>query len=211
MEKVDQEQISTLLSKISNQDDQKAFETLFKLYFEKLLNFSKNYISQKELAEEIVSDVFVKLWKNRKSLLEIKSIHTYLYIATKNQSLNAIDKYQKRPVFSIDKSFYNKFHFSSDPGSALEYKELQSLLNTAVEKLPFQSKMVFKLVKEDGLKYKEVASILDISPRTVETHLVRAVKKLEVSLEDYLAKKKKLKKHGQIISIIFFLFFLLPL
>ena len=61
MEKVDQEQISTLLSKISNQDDQKAFETLFKLYFEKLLNFSKNYISQKELAEEIVSDVFVKL------------------------------------------------------------------------------------------------------------------------------------------------------
>jgi RNA polymerase sigma-70 factor (ECF subfamily) len=81
-----------------------------------------------------------------------------------------------------------------DPGKELERRELIFKMNQAIETLPLQCKIIFKLVKEEGLKYKQVAEILDISPRTVETQLVRALKKLDNILTPYIDSQKPSSK-----------------
>lgn len=203
--------LKVLINKISNHNDQKAFEILFKTYFKKLVYFSKNYVSEEESAEEIVSEVFVKVWKNRTQLSKIKNIESYLFVATKNQALNTISQKTKNPHYSINGYSSNSFTSGSNPLMEVEYRELQNVLSKEVEKLPFQSKMVFKLIREDGLKYKQVAEILNISVRTVETQLVRAIKKLEKAVDRYFENDKGLKKSTITLSLLFFLIFFIPL
>ncbi len=181
--------IAHLLLRIAKNDDRKSFEALFKLFYEKLFRFSMNYVQSRPIAEEIVSDVFLKLWQNRKKLTEINNINTYLYVATKNQSINYLQKktIDFRSGEDIDlSSFIDWF----DPQRALEYQEMMHDLQLAVENLPDQCKIVFKLIREDGLKYKEAAEILGISVRTVETQLFRAIKKIGRALEPFLDRKK---------------------
>ena len=145
---------------------------------------------QKEAAEEIVSDVFVKCWEARKGLAEIVNPETYLFVCVKNQSLNYVKKYSNIHLVQIESSDKVEFVNTYDPEKELERKELHFLLDQAIAKLPQQACIVFKLIKEDGMKYKEVAEILNISPRTVQTQLFRAIKKLSVILSDQQLSSK---------------------
>jgi len=90
----------------------------------------------------------------------------------------------------------------NDPGKELERRELILKMDQAIETLPHQCKIIFSLIKEEGLKYKEVAQILDISPRTVETQLVRAMKKLDKILFPYVSPKSSLRRKTNPISVI---------
>ncbi len=209
--KIDKSYTRHLLDSISRLEDEKAFESLFKLFYDRLLVFSLNYVHSKELAEEVISDVFMKIWSNRHHLHSIDNIETYLYIATKNQSLNYAHQLSVYKISPLKEANLQDLINPFDPEKELELCELQFDLNLAIESLPAQCKMVFKLIKEDGFKYKEVAQILNLSVRTVETQLVRAIKKLDAALIYHTSSRKKASQGSgtsMISLLLVFLFFL---
>lgn len=172
-----------------------TFRSFFEKYFDRLFTFSLYYLKSNEMAEEVVSDVFINLWERRKDLGEIENIEAYLYKAIKNKSLSAIQKKSKAPVFMdldnlnvLDKSV-DHFH----PESSYFLNELYERLDRAVDTLPSQCKIVFKLVREDGLKYREVAEILEVSEKAIEKQMARAHRKLKPFFDDYLSDNKENK------------------
>lgn len=174
--------LTQLWSKICLEDDTKAFEKLYYALFNKLIKFSIYYVNRRETAEDIVSEVFVKCWNNRKELGHVEYPESYLFIAVKNQSLQHLKKYSNVYMVEVEEHGFRLVDYS-DPSKKIERKELHHQLDQAIEALPAQARMVFRLIKENGLKYKEVAEILDISPRTVQTQLFRAIAKLRTALK----------------------------
>jgi len=161
------------------------------------------YVHQKEAAEEIVSDVFVRCWLNRKSLTGVRNMDTYLFIAVKNQSLNYIKKHAHIYLVQIEDTNQVKLVNSFNPQEELEKKELHFKMQQSIEALPQQCRIIFKLIKEEGIKYKEVAEILNISPRTVQTQLFRAMKKLAVVLSDHLNPARRAAgSNEQLLTIL---------
>jgi len=198
---------------ICNNDDENAFELFFHVLNNSLIKFCVLYVHQREIAEEIVSDVFVKCWLNRKNLTEIQNPETYLFVAVKNQSLNHIKKYSTIHLVQIEETNSVEFVNTYNPQKEIENKELIFRMDQAIAALPQQCRIVFRLIKEDGMKYKEVAEILNISPRTVQTQLFRAIKKLSVVLTQYNKHNENTSKTNVInilgsIIVIFQLFFL---
>lgn len=192
-----------------SQDDIKAFEQLFYALNKPLIKFCMLYVHQKEVAEDIVSELFTKCWQNRQKLTGILNPATYLYIAVKNQSLNYIKKYSNIHLVQIDDTDEVALVNTYNPQKELEKKELIFKLDKAIAALPQQCRIVFRLIKEDGMKYKEVAEVLDISPRTVQTQLFRALKKLSLVLD--ADQKRTPTFSGKIITGITAMFFTIPL
>jgi RNA polymerase sigma-19 factor, ECF subfamily len=175
-----------LLQKIQEHDDQKSFKQLYQLLFFRLYQFAYSYLDSKESAEEVVNDVFLCLWQKRKTLDTINNINVYLYVAVKNASLNWLRKNKKIFTVSIDELAADHLHLVPNPELMLISRELQSSIRQAIEQLPPRCKIIFKLIKEDGLTYKEVASILEVSVKTVDTQLYLALKKLSKILKPLL-------------------------
>lgn len=163
--------------------DERGFDQLFRHFYLHLVNFAVDLVKVRPAAEEIVSDVFVKVWQKKADILLIEKLKIFLFVAVRNQCYNYL---RKHSLWNVTVSPDNVAILSNayNPEEDMAFRELQHRLNQAVEQLPDQCKQVFKLVKEDGLKYKEVAVILGISPRTVETQLFRAVKKLRKVLSE---------------------------
>lgn len=213
--KEDKTHIATLLKNVFEEEDQHSFEKLFKIFYQRLLNFCMYYIKHKESAEEIVSDIFVNLWIKRKELGHIRNLETYLFIAVKNHSLNHIKQFSNYRVTYLEDDGIHALVNTNDPEKELEMRELTFKMNEAVNSLPPQCKIIFNLIKEEGLKYKQVAEILNLSPRTVETQLVRAMKKLDKIITPYLSSshrtpsKAKAKVLPLIKSILFSVIFFL--
>ena len=193
--------IAEILENICQRDDQKSFEELFKLFHERLLIFCTHYIKDRQAAEEIVSNVFLKIWIKRNELSHVQNLETYLFIAVKNQSINYTKQFSNYRIVYLEETGNLQLLNTNDPGKELERRELIFKMNEAIETLPKQCKIIFTLIKEDGLKYKEVAQILDISPRTVETQLVRAMKKLDKILSPYIHPHKTPPKNNA-LSVI---------
>lgn len=177
--------ISLLWQRICLDDDVKAFESFYYLLYDPLVKFCTMYVYQREVAEEIVSDIFVKSWMSRSNLHHLQRADTYLFVSVKNQSLNYLKKYSSIRLVQEEDSDDAILIDTANPQVQLERKELNFFLDKAINALPLQCRIIFKLIKEDGLKYKEVAEILGISPRTVQTQLFRAIKKLSISLSKY--------------------------
>ncbi|MDR6786592.1 RNA polymerase sigma-70 factor [Pedobacter africanus] len=177
--------LNELWDKMCSEDDVKSFEAIYYALFPKLIRFCQYYVTQQEIAEEIVSDIFVKVWQNRKHNGQVQKPDTYLFIAVKNQSLKHLKKAGTMKLVELGDAEEQHFTAGVSPEKELERKELHLELERAVDQLPAQAKMVFRLIKENDLKYKEVAELLDISPRTVQTQLFRAIAKLRVTLQTH--------------------------
>ena len=197
-------ELTQLWSKICLEDDTKAFEKLYYALFNKLIKFSIYYVNRREIAEDIVSEVFVKCWNNRKELGHVQYPESYLFIAVKNQSLQHLKKYSNVYMVEMEEHEFRLVDYS-DPSKKIERKELHHQLDQAIETLPAQARMVFRLIKENGLKYKEVAEILDISPRTVQTQLFRAIAKLRVALKPLSEGINKQSDDGKLIVMLIML------
>lgn len=174
--------IDELVGKIAGQDDTKAYEQLFRLYYERLRQFAFSFTRSKESAEEVVSDVFMKLWVKRKSLLKIHNKHLYFYICTKNLSLNRIAKEKKNNSFSLDECEVEVKSIYHDPEQLLITAEMVKRIQDAINQLPPKCKLIFKMIKDDGFKYKEVAELLGISLKTVENQMTIALRKIDKSI-----------------------------
>lgn len=166
-------------------NDELAFEKVYRQYFIRLFRFCFSIVHQKEAAEEIVNDVFLYLWKRREQSGDIKNLEAYLYIATKNLSLNYLRDNHFLHVVDKDINEYIGQYIKLEvtPGSMMESAETVRQLQTAIDELPPRCKLIFKLIKEDGLKYKDVAALLNISVKTVEAQLAIAMKKIIYSYQ----------------------------
>jgi RNA polymerase sigma-70 factor (family 1) len=174
--------------------DEKAFETLFRKQFARLHKFSMQYVHNSEQAEEVVNDVFVKLWKYRQSLQTIANSESYLFAAVKNQSLNYIKKFSTLRISLNSEKNLSVLEYKSTAEDDLEWKSLVIQLNSVVDNLPEQCRKIFKLVREEGFKPAEVAKVLNLSVRTVETQLYRATKRLDETI--FISRKKKKARKG---------------
>ena len=178
-----------LLEKIQYQNDQAAFKQFYQLWFFRLYQFAFSYLHSKENAEEVVNDVYLSLWQKRTTLNAISNINVYLYVAVKNAALNHLRKKNLGLPLSIDDLVVHHLHLAPNPESIMITHELENSIRNAIEQLPPRCKMIFKLIKEDGLSYREVAAILKISVKTVDTQLYLALKKLAGILKPLLPAK----------------------
>lgn len=166
-----------LLCKIS-EDDEVAFRKLFDTYYQKLFHLALYFIKSKELAEEIVSDVFFIIWKRRKALGDVDDIEKYLYISTKNQALHYIRRTPVVDKIPLELYTVNVLRDENNPEDKLLSQEYSALIQKAIDSLPDKCKEVFRLVLSDKLKHKQIAQLLNISEKTVEAHITTAYKRI---------------------------------
>ncbi len=158
--------------------DQKKFKQLMEVTSDDLLWFAIGFLKNKEIAEEIVSDVFVKIWNNRAQIETILNLKSYLFICVRNGCLSYLRTIKNKNIISIDS--LTEYQFTQVEASEYELIEKDKIdqIYAAIETLPCKCKMAFTLAKINGLKYKEIAEVLGITEKTVNNHLVLAVKKI---------------------------------
>ncbi|MCX2495436.1 RNA polymerase sigma-70 factor [Pedobacter sp. PF22-3] len=191
-----------LWSKICLEDDIKSFEQFYRFLYSRLIKFSTYYVSDKQVAEDIVAEVFVKCWENRAESIHVLNPESYFFIAIKNQSLKYLKKNSSITFIDLVNENDNISVSTHTPDYILETKELHQQLDHAIAGLAPQAATVFRLIKESGMKYKEVAELLNISPRTVQTQLFRAIAKLRTVLQPLNNNGNDDKRLGNLISLI---------
>ena len=166
--------------------DQRAYRELFTHYYQPLIRFSTSIVRSREAAEEIYSSVFLKLWDLGSALNNIENLTVFLFVTIKNASLNYLAKYHKVKTIDIDSIEACLPEQHETPEVNLLHTELQLTIKQAIVCLPPKCQLVYKLIKEEGFSYKQVAVILAISVNTVEGHMTTALGKLAQFLQPYL-------------------------
>lgn len=172
------EKISELQSKIALYEDMRAYQALYEMLYSKLKNYCFSYVKSNEAAEELVSDVFIKLWQIRNRLPEIENLKLYLYTIAKNFSLNYITKHYKNPVTKLEDMDIEPVISFGTPEELCISADMLQQLHQCIRSLPPQCRLIFQMVKEDGFSYKEVAAHLNISVLTVRNQVFIATKKI---------------------------------
>jgi RNA polymerase sigma-70 factor (ECF subfamily) len=166
--------------------DTQAFRRIFDLLFANLASFSFSFVQSKEAATEVVDEIFVQLWTKRHNILQIEDFRVYLYTATKNASLNYIRKRAKQIQLEPYDHLQVQLADNNSPEQLMISKETLQKIKLAIESLPPRCKLIFKLVREDGLKYNEVAEILNLSLKTIDNQMVIAVSKIKAIIKESL-------------------------
>jgi RNA polymerase sigma-70 factor (ECF subfamily) len=166
--------------------DQTAFELLFHFYYSGLVLFSTQFTTDRNEAEEIVQDFFVKFWQRHAQISLTESLKSYFFLSVKNSSLNFLkhkkveEKYIRKMTEMADR------HLAYDPDLYVD-SELQEKVKQAIDLLPEKCREVFVMSRLRGMRNDDIAAELNISKRTVETQISKALKVLRVELKDYVA------------------------
>jgi RNA polymerase sigma-70 factor (family 1) len=163
--------------------DETAFRQVYVYFYQRLYQFALAIVKVRESSEEIVEDVFVRIWQQRARLPAIQNLRVYLYTATKNTALNYLSKKARESITEpFDHIHVGMSGSTVTPEEILLTAEMYRKVQEAVDALPPRCKMIFKLVREDGLKYKEIAGILNISVNTIDAQMAIAVKRIATAL-----------------------------
>jgi RNA polymerase sigma-70 factor (family 1) len=176
------ENIRLLQQAIACFDDMQAYKQLFLLFYPSLLSFAVSIIKSKELSEEIVSDVFMKIWEKRHQLDKVENLSYYLFTAVKNKCLNELKDQRNKESLEINDVAIEFKSLYYDPEQQLISEEMINRIQKAIQELPPRCRLIFKLVKEEGLRYKEVAELLQLSVKTVENQMTLAFKKIGAAI-----------------------------
>ena len=188
---MDSVRLRHLLTRIVESDDGKAFSEFFDCYYTRLMNFAMIFIPQYDQAEEVVSEVFLKLLNMKGELLKIDRFEGYMFMMVKNHALNFLNLMKREQANILIDDI--KDHMTSDfidPDKRLINNDLQRILTNAIEQLPPKRRLVFKMVKDEGMSHKETAELLELSVRTVEVHLKLAIKDLRRILLSFYEEHK---------------------
>ena len=177
-----QTDIQALQHRIAFLEDMKAYEQLYGLLFDSLHRWARVFVKSSEVAEEIVSDVFIKLWQMRHRLREIDNLKVYCFTIARNLSYNYLVRHNKFVAQDIDSLSPEIFIEAGDPETRCITADILEKIKEAIRQLPPQCQLIFQLVKEEGMKYKEVAEILQISTLTVRNQVAIATRKIAQQL-----------------------------
>ena len=162
------------------QSDKDAFTALYKKYWRQVYNFSRLYLTGKDAAEEVVQEVFIKLWDIRSYVNENENLEGLLFIITRNMIFSNSKKNFNETFYKI--SILAAYDKAYDIEEELQAKDLQIYIERLVNELPPRQKEVFYLSRHEQLSYKEIAERLDITPKTVERHINEALKYLKKNI-----------------------------
>jgi len=159
-----------------------SFRQLFDCHFEPLCKFLAYYTTHRVTIEEVVQDVFVKLWEDR-NVLKIESVKTYLYTSARNRMLNYIRDEKRRHTLLEQ---WMQHETEKNRGEeCFDIEEFSQRVQTAINNLPDQCRKIFELNKKRGCTYKQIAEQLNISVKTVETQMGIALRKIREQLSMY--------------------------
>ena len=175
-----------LFSRQLQEGNREMFNQFFTDYYVNLCRFAYTYVKDNDTAEEIVQEIFISIWEQRKTFQINTSIRSFLYTSVKNRSLNYIRNEKTRAKHEDE--------FAKEQASRVthivdfcEREELTYIIDEAVNELPEQCRIIFDLSRNQSLTYKEIAQKLDISPKTVENQMGIALRKLRNKLSPYLS------------------------
>lgn len=171
--------------------DYNSFEILFRTYYSVLCKYAYSYVKVHEVAEDIVSDIFVKLWERPDNLNIEKSVKSYLFCSVRNRCLNFLTRTKQKMTETEPETLelindLNNEMLQSDPMEKLLFNELHEKIKEAVDTLPHECARIFVLSRENEMSYKEIAQKLNLSENTVKVQIYRALLKIKELLRDYL-------------------------
>ena len=170
--------IRRLLSHIAVNNDQAAYKELFVLLHGRLKQFAYSILKSQEEADELVSDIFIRIWQKRDQLGIIETPLFYFYTTAKNLSINRLKKQKRQVILSAEDWLVQMNTIYFDPEQLMITEEMVRQIRKAVNDLPPRCRLIFKLIKEDGLKYKETAELLQLSVKTVEAQMAIALRRI---------------------------------
>jgi RNA polymerase sigma-70 factor (ECF subfamily) len=163
----------------------KTFERLFKKYYSSLCNYATKYLKDLNKAEEVVQELFYRLWEKRNKLDINVSLKSYLYRAVYNGCLQYLNH---RAIEIRYEDYYKKQpkEYDKDASEAINMQELNQVIDKTLNSLPERCRNIFLLNRQDGLKYREIAEKMDLSVKTVEANMGKALKLLRKNLKNYV-------------------------
>lgn len=176
--------IDSLFWRIAIQDDEIAFRTLFFQFFSPLCVFAHRYIDSWETCEDIVQETFFKIWKNRKNIVINTSSRNFLITSVKNTCIDYLRKQETEQNWQQKEIENNTSWYTS--GDIYSTIELEQMLSAALAKLPDNIRIVFEKNRFEGMTYSQIAAEHNISVKTVESYMTKALKHLRIELKDYL-------------------------
>lgn len=165
--------------------DENAFEMIFRSYYQSLCNYAYSFLSDRDEAEEVVQSSFITIWEKRSTLDITVSFKAYLYRSVRNACLNVI-KHEKIKQRHAEHQAVMQVHGFESTSQTVLTNELEGKIFDAMQQLPQQCRLVFKLSRFEDLKYSEIAEQLSISVKTVENQMGKALKIMREQLKDYL-------------------------
>ena len=165
-------------------DNHEAFAKLFDEYYHKIYYHVLAYAKSAVVAEEVVQDVFVKIWEKRYKLREVESFKDYLFIMSRNEVVSAMRKKINKPIIQLELELVENMQANNK----YDIKEAEAFILKGIDNLPPQQKAVFTLKRIDNLSYEEISEQLGISKNTVKYHLVTALN----YLRGYVAQRPEL-------------------
>ncbi|RIH65433.1 RNA polymerase sigma-70 factor [Mariniphaga sediminis] len=169
--------------------NEQVFKKIMEHWYKKLFNFAKGYLNNDENAREVLQDVFLQLWEHRNNLADNTSLNAYLFTLTRNQCIDLIRREKLLLQYRTDKSEeYMQLSESFEALSApvlddIFTKEFQTEIDQTICSLPEQCQKVFLLSRKNGLKNREISEMLQLSPKTVESHITKALKTIRGALQ----------------------------
>lgn len=174
-----------LLTRLHN-DDKGALEIIFKTYYAPLVRFAKNILKNEAQAEDIVQEVFLKVWDKRNDINIMTSFKSYLYMAVRNHCFNTLKTNERKHWLNDD--LENDHNFAiNDTIATIEAKQLNKKINEIINLLPEKCRITFQLSRFENMSYKEIAESMDVSVKTVENQIGKALSILRKSLLPYLS------------------------
>lgn len=162
-------------------DDRKAFEHIFRTYYQDLCRFGVTYVKDMDVSEELVQQIFINIWERRYELSISTSMKSYLFTAVRNKSFNYLKLQLPKEYKKVDIDDVG-FIDTSNKEEDIVFEDLKEYVAKAIDTLPGKCKTIFNLSRNSGLTYKEIAEELDISVKTVENQIGIALKKLREQL-----------------------------
>ena len=173
-----------LLLKRIKEGDIRSFEQVFRHYYIPLLFYSYSICGSREEAEEIVQELFYNIWKDRTNLQSVNVLKSYLYGAVRNGSLQYLERLDVRRRHQ--EKVAARSEATRNPEEQLELLELEELIRTTLEQMPERRRRIFGMHRDEGLTYREIAAQLDVSVKTVEAEMSKAIQMLRKAVDHYM-------------------------
>lgn len=193
--------IQELLVRIGIKNDEKAFRQLFDLFSPGLLRFSMSIVRKKELSEEVVSDVFFKVWIHRNRLPDVENVKAYLFTSARNTALNYLDKEKRNKAIQLEDIEVSLTIDEICPESEMISNEMRETIARAIEHLPERCKLIYSLAKIEQMKYKEIAVLLDISVKTIDHQLTIAIRKIGEEIRKYIDEQDPADRYTLLLHL----------
>ncbi len=163
-------------------NDKKALDMLYNFYYPRLYSFAKGFLKVEDDINDILQEVFIKIWENRKNIKNVETFNAYIFTITKNAVISYFREKTKLSSFeSRMKEMATSEGFFLNP--SIEYEDIKEKVEKLIDKLPEKRKQIFRLSRENGLSHREIASELGISVKTVEDHMMHAIRFLREHLK----------------------------